>query len=79
MANIGHCVVVTAELLVEATNKLKELGYNDLAKKIIANHKPLEPIVRDAFNNGVNTGNDYANNISPYYGNDTNYIDETEI
>jgi hypothetical protein len=49
MANIGQCVVITAEILVEATNKLKELGHNDLAKKLIANHKPLKPIVKDAF------------------------------
>jgi hypothetical protein len=49
MANVGHCVVITAELLVEATNKLKELGQHDLAKKLIANHKPLKPIVKDAY------------------------------
>jgi hypothetical protein len=61
MANVGHCVVITAEILVEVTNKLKELGYNDLAKKIIANHKPLKPIVKDCWNKNDTTLFDYLN------------------
>jgi hypothetical protein len=91
---IKDCVVIELNLLeslLDDFNKcMIENGNSKVERKIINNHivvinkiinktNPLELIVRDAFNNGVNTGNDYANNISPYYGNDTNYIDETEI
>ena len=79
MAKIKDCVVIECDLLMEV---IKVLGLNqktELSNKLLFNHRKLEPIVRDAFNNGVDTGNDYANNISPYYGNDTNYINETEI
>ena len=65
MAKIKDCVVITAELLVEATNKLKELGYNDLAKKLIANHQPLKPIITDCWN---------QKNITLY-----SYLTKTEI
>ncbi len=94
MAKIKDFVIIEKayldSLLKEFNDFLIENGNSKVERKIINNHivvinkiinktNPLELIVRDAFNNGVNTGNDYANNISPYYGNDTNYIDETEI
>lgn len=79
MAKIKDCVVIERDLLNEIVIQLGLTGNTELSNKLLFNHRKLEPIVRDSFNNGVNTGNDYANNISPYYGNDTNYVDETEI
>ena len=50
---IKDCVVVDTTLIHNIIIKLERYGYEKLANELDNNIKPLEPIVRDAYQQGM--------------------------
>jgi len=56
---IKDCVVVDTTLIHNIIIKLDRYGYEKLANALDNNIKPLEPIIRDAWNEQDTTLSDY--------------------
>ena len=69
---INEASVIDNKVIDYVIRTLIADGNNVLAQELKQNSKPLEPIVRDAYLDGMSTDGDWA-----YCSN--NYINETEI
>ena len=68
MAKIKDCVVIDSWLYNQLIEELNDLGNNNLACTLHIESKPLEPIVRDAYDAGYDPCKDIEG-----------YLKETEI
>jgi hypothetical protein len=69
---IKDAVVIDSKILMEAVKHLGILGMTDLSNQLLFQHRKLEPIIKDAYNSGMNELNSNIHGLS-------NYLNDTEI
>lgn len=76
---IKDCVVIEREVLKDVIIQLQHLGQNNIVGTLRSNSKPLEPIIRDAFNSGCAYTVGSHDLMQQIHKDLNQYLNETEI